>query len=263
MIYLHSRMANNKAYDATAKLLRQNGYSVKYDITYQAADFKAGDIFISAHAFALPAKNLLRQKKAKLYTGQDWSRSSQLKFASSLNPLNWCAPLSVEAAQAVFDSWNVEQVIFKKSNTGASLGVSLVNTSDVTAEMCNGSDIFNLPLANTPLYKIECLNGEHLISWQREAEGLGAIQVVSSEKVRLAWTPPAELLSSCLALSKNLTEVYKIPHVAFDFLEKDSVPRLIEINMCNIAMWWTQENSTFVDNFSQAMLQMIQENVSA
>lgn len=153
--------------------------------------------------------------------------------------LDWAEPKTLEEATGVFQSWELNSVLKKKSHTCGGNGIDVV--SSPKRAVCENDEIINRLLLNeTPLYKIELIGENDIISWIRAEEIFSnkVLMAPPQSKSRAIWSPPEEILQKAKALGKKLGEM-GAGHIALDYLrDENGNIKLIEVNTHSVALWW-------------------------
>lgn len=269
-------------YAHVAAHLRANGHEA--DVVWGVAPTElqlAGYGMLLSH-FELPA-SVRQQLPGKVFGGRRWTRAEQLLGLDQAGfpTMQWQSVNSKAAALALFDTWNVDKLIVKRSFTAAGNGFHVVTpgqarygdwdlSRDIICREVNPND------GNT--YKAELFNGRILISFvlkkrslserllagALDADGFRRLEVYRDPLERpdvrhreLFEFPDADKVA-LRQLSRRMTDI-GLGYVCVDLMRKpDGSFVAIELNLSGVTTWWTEQAAFVRTRFADAVLALVQ-----
>lgn len=190
-----------------------------------------------------------------------WSLPVMEEFGLPVMP--WARARSPEQLEDLFERWQTDRLLLKRSYTFGGRGVTVFEPSFVSQLEWNADvDIF-CPEVNPDdgdVYKAELFGGHTLITWMSASPPLHT--VLDSDHLtdirgaygmrRLCDFEPA-LVQRLERSSRGLTAM-GLGHVSVDLMRTTAGDfKAIELNLYDIATWWTSQFDFFTERYAHAV----------
>lgn len=275
MIYFFSNpdKSTYDLYGYSINCLNDCGYQATLIKNIKDINFKEKDILISHCRLNKNLFNDLANIGVHIYSGLVSTRKQNCELAEKFDipTADWASPSSLEEAYGLFDQWNSNDIIYKKSFLGNGHGFFVIHKKDpvikagcsteLSLSMINDRDIFCKVINDNKLYKLEAFNGTNIISWYTERFHFYAAPKKNKVKrPRFIYDFDKELEYKILYLSKYLTSI-GCTYVSFDFMNDNGVIKLIEINTADVATWWNTYQPHVQEKLFKAILNLVKLNI--
>ena len=189
--------------------------------------------------------------------------SMALLELAGLDCMRWTTAASEQEVVDLFDRWDVDRLLLKRSFTHGGDGVVVFDRESIEGvEWDRHQDVFCAEVAADAgdVYKAEMFNGELLLAWVSEAPPLQTLwDGAPIDGVRGAYGDrrlhefPGDVAADLGRASALLTRL-GIGHVSIDLMRAaDGSYRVIELNLSLIATWWTVQFDQFVRRYAAAI----------
>ncbi len=248
-----------------AELLRRgHGAQLGSSAYMSEAALREHDVLISNKTVPPPIRRLLRS-----YGGNGWSRPETLVFLreQGVDTMTWSLAADRRAVLDLFDRWDVERILLKRSGTMKAMGLATFTRDGVDRlEWDPGKDVFcqEVNPDDGDLYKAELFNGKMIISWiARQAPLLAYFDGPYMEGVRggepdrdlFEFPPGIEAVlkhASCAATRGG------VGYAAIDMMRApDGRLQAIEMNIELVATWWTAQFPFVKERYAAALLDLL------
>ncbi len=217
------------------------------------------------------------------FGGKELARPEHLTLLASLGfpVMEWTTVPDLNAALALFDAWNVDKVILKRSFTGGGHGfhVFTPNQPGYTTWDFERDVICREVNPNCGrVYKAELFGGKLMLGFVLKKEPLasrlftpdecpdGCRQLVTyresnerpDERHREAWEFSATETAALEALSAALTQ-QGFGYVSVDLMRRaDGQLVAIELNTGSVTTWWSEQFACVRERFAEALLGLVE-----
>jgi len=232
--------------------------------------------------FEVPA-SVRQQLPGKVFGGRRWSRAEQLLALTQVEfpTMEWTQVNSRAAALGLFDTWNVDKLIVKRSFTAGGTGFHVITPGQVRyGDWDFNNDIVcrEVNPADGYTYKAELFNGRILISYvlkkrplterlasgELDTDGFRRLAVyrdtLEEPDVRhreLFEFPDADKVA-LRQLSRRMTDI-GLGYVCVDLMQKpDGSFVAVELNLASVTTWWTHRAAFVRTRFADAVLALVQ-----
>jgi hypothetical protein len=216
--------------------------------------------YLFSHGSLLPEyERILDVRKIPRNRGLRLPRATVLELANhnGIAVAEWIEFTGKDSLCFALQKWQRKEVIHKKSFTCKSAGVSVVGERE--CPVATAHDILMKPLQCRELYKIEFCHETNLVNWMCSSGNMPLRHWIHNShpiEQRKLFQPDSDLLKKCAATSKSIW-MQGGSHVSFDFVPDHGEFKLIEVNVCDVALHWTCYQDGFVDNYRTALRQGI------
>lgn len=206
------------------------------------------------------------------YGGRDVLRPDGLRWLSSakISTMRWDTARSAADVGALFDRWEVERLILKRSRTGGGKGTTIFRRDSVDElEWDPEEDVFCAEVNpdDGDVYKIELFGPTVLVAWKSRAKPFRTM--LKGESVsgplgaygrRSLIELPEPLVEAARRFGRAALERGH-GHISLDFMKAPSGELMcIEANFRRVALWWTGQFPFFVDRFAHAVHELAIEH---
>lgn len=240
-------------------------HSVVAECTPSARDPK---LDLSTYSMLISRGALPDQMRARTrcFGGRNLSRIESLEYVrrSELDQMVWSTAKSIDEVEALFESWQTDTVILKRSDSWKGLGVSLIGRRDLEGLNWDPErDVFcsEVNREDGTVAKLECLAGHQVFTWRRRTPPVRDITIdgaVDREKYLTGdRIPEAALPEDLVARGMYCSALAArdgLGHISLDLMRSpDGIWRVIEMNTQEVAVWWTSQFETARRNYAAAL----------
>lgn len=228
------------------------------------AALAAYDVLVSNKTVTPAIRSVLRS-----YGGKRWTRPETLAFLRKygVETMTWSLARDRREVLDLFERWDVERMLLKRSHTMKAMGVVTFAPHSVNRLEWNPEeDVFckEVNPDDGDLYKAELFNGELIIAWSSHQRPIRAYfegdyeegSRKSPPNRRLIDLPP-ELLRPLSAMSRAATGE-GIGYVTVDMMRApDGRLQAIEMNLDQAATWWTGQFPFVKERYAAALQNLL------
>ncbi len=246
--------------------------------------------FVGANSDVIVSHNWIPDEVRQLpivrcFGGKELTRPDHLTLLASLGfpTMEWTTVPDLAAALALFDSWNVERLILKRSFTGGGHGFHVLTRNQPSYTAWNFERDVICREVNPEcgrVYKAELFGGKLMLGFVLKKESLatrlftpdecpdGCRQLVTyreanerpDERHREAWEFTEAETAALEALSVVLTQ-QGFGYVSVDLMRRaDGQLVAIELNTGSVTSWWSETFPFVRERFTNALLNLVQQN---
>lgn len=203
------------------------------------------------------------------------SRPETLEWLSEagLPMMRWSLAKDHLELDQLFDQWQTDAVLLKRSDTYGGTSVTLFTREHAAEIQWDPSRDLFCPEVNPDdgdIYKLEMFGRDDLLGWMSKAppartmmDGgrLNGIYGAYGQRKIFEW--PEQILEPArrfgdFALGRGYG------HISLDLMKNpDGKYEVIEVNLGNVAIWWTMQFSSFRRRYARAVHQMLIERHGA
>lgn len=243
------------------------GHDAYFTNLPKAGEIVEGTIVLSPHIIPNSERSRIEQIGAKVYGASSWNRQRTMEFAAEhdITAVDWVAVTTREDALAQFDSWEVDQMIWKGRARSAGAGsVQLVTRDSLNAGHFASGAIFQRDIGTHRLVKLEGIGATYLIgsisNSQTSAEGMNVGR--EGWRNRHGYRTPAELKEFVVRCGQSMFRE-GIGHFSIDLLQTSNALYFSEVNVANIGTKWGPTRPSYLDRFLAGWLALLEQPVEA
>lgn len=248
-----------------AELVRHGHEITLRSSTYMSEDaLRDHDILISNRTVPSHVRRLLR-----CYGGNGWTRPESLSFLrdQGVETMSWSLAADRQEVLDLFDQWDVERILLKRSGTLKMMGlVTFARAGVDRLEWDPGKDVFckEVNPDDGDLFKMELFNGQRIISWMARQVPIRTIfdgtymeSIPVTKPDRILFDFPPELEATLKDAGRAATRE-GVGYTSVDLMRApDGRLQAIEMNVELVATWWTAQFPFVKERYAAALLDLL------
>lgn len=192
---------------------------------------------------------------------------------SGLPAMRWGTATSLDDVRALFDRWNADFILLKRSGEWGGNSVSMFDREHARGLQWSPDDDLFCPEVNPDdgdVYKIELFGPELLLGWVSRAPSARSVLIGGKLDGIYGAYGRRELFywdESILRAASQLGErawQEGFAHISLDLMKNpDGQFETIEVNLGNAAIWWTCQFPEFRERYARGLHRLLVERHSA